>query len=492
MEEAIATLSDYVAEALAEAHTPGDEFRPDALLAEVLVDADPLTALSDMERGSAYFSTARQLVSYLKLCQTTRKRPSDEERSRLVALLRWVVREFGQWRLDADPKRHRLVALFVITRCCNYGDNLWTRFPAGFEANEKVLDELARIIAGARIGVATDEFSRSPISDGETIERFKVADAAGDWATICNEWRQYRDHAFFYRRALYLEAIPCLFRFGYQRLLTALAGLRQIVLAYQYLVTLTIEQSFTMVLASSNPYLHFGAVLASLPREREIPLKPGEEDLLTDLFLKIALDQAQWGRWMEALNRYPIRHPTIQAALGRALAQVAGDALYSYVNAISLSAHSRGSREVVAGCLREFRLRADLPRRQLLWRLAHDRWLQWNFDAAHKTQQELHQMGCSELDYAIVGYATECISEEERLSIRERIADSLSKLPDVWHTSSSGFSDEAYRLLSAYQVYGYAETIGPADDWLMETNRRVLPFDPAIHRYQAILYRMAT
>ena len=386
MEEAVAALRDTVRLALAEAQEPGNEARPDALLADVAIDSEPIPALAT-DRGHSYFASARQDIGFLEALRTTRKPPSVEERSRLAAMLRWAVRELGEWRLEDDVRRQKLVALFVFTRCCNPDGDFWYQFPPGLEQNANLLGELARLIAGWRIDLAIPGYSRNPISEGEAIERFRVADAAGDWATIANEWRQYESFVFVSQHVFYLEVIPCLQRFGYPQLLKSLSGIRQIILVVQFLSALTVKQSLALALDSDNAYVRFGAALAALPRNRKVSLDSAEEKLLTDLLVKVASETDQWARWMLAFNRFPMYYPAIQVSLGKALAAIPQTGIAAYADAVVLTTLGGNGREAVATCLREFRSAATLDRRQELWRRAYECWSKWNFDSAtaHRT-----------------------------------------------------------------------------------------------------------
>jgi len=104
----------------------------------------------------------------------------------------------------------------------------------------------------------------------------------------------------------------------------------------------------------------------------------------------------------------------------------------------------------------------------------------------------LHHVSFSELDYAIVGYALECLSAEVRAVY---ISDTVSKCSFVataWHATHRALSSECYRQLSLLQPFAYAEKAGTASDWLMHGNENILPFDPRVDRYQAMLYNIAS
>jgi hypothetical protein len=258
----------------------------------------------------------------------------------------------------------------------------------------------------------------------------------------------------------------------------------------QVLLALTVRKGLGMAFASGNPYVQFGVILRILQHQRRHreQMPPGEEALLAQLLTHVASNDAQWQAWMRALNNYPIRFPQIQSALGTALAQGPESALAPYVDAINLTTTGVG-RQQVAECLRSFRKASSPERRQELWKRAHGRWLEWNFAFNDKTDN-LVKIGNCELDYAIVGYAVECMNSQSRSQKCSELVATLSALPTAWHASELDFWRSVNRLLSCFQPYAYAQQASADDDWLLE-GKQFLPFDPRLDRYNAMLYKVS-
>jgi hypothetical protein len=441
-----------------------------------------------MYRGHAPFEAMRQQFGFLHICRMTGKAPSVEDQNRLAALMRWLVRELNEWSAANDPEFRTLAALFAVTRYCDHDDRFWPRFAEHVKSNPPLVQELERRIAGLRAQPSTSMLSRSPISDSEIIRRFNAADSAGDWATIASEWPRFGDLIFpdyvISQSAQYLHKLAA------NNLLQAADQLRQMVPVMQVLLALTVRKGFGLALASGNPYVQFGAILHMFQHERRHreQMAPDEEALLAQLLTHVASNDAQWQAWMRALNRYPIRYPQIQNALGTALAQGPESALAPYVDAINLTTLGVG-RQQVAGCLRSFRNTAPLGHRQELWKRAHARWLEWNFALNDKTEN-LVNIGNCELDYAVVGYAVECMDAPSRSQKCTELVATLSALPTIWHASESDFRRSVNRLLSCFQPYAYAQHMGAGDDWLLE-GKQFLPFDPRQDRYNAMLYKVS-
>lgn len=485
MEEAMTVLPDPAVLALEEAKKPGYELAPTALLELINADPNPTSTINDMDRGNAHFGAIMQEFGFLRVCRTTRKAPSPEDQSRLAALMRWVIREYSDWRPANDPQRRRLAALFVVTRYCDQSDGFWSRFAENINANPFLVQELGRRISGMRGQPAASTSSRTPISDSEKIGRFNAADTAGDWATIASEWPQF-GHLVFPDYFI-SQSVRYLHGLAPDALNVAVNQVREMLPVMLILLALTVRESLELAGATANPHVQFGAILRLLQEQwrRREKITSDEEVLVVKLLLGVTSDDALWEAWMQALNRYPVRYLQIQRALGTALANAAESAFKPYVDAINLTTSGVG-RIQVAECLRTFCAVAPLSRRQKLWRSAHERWSEWNFGSADKTET-LVNIGQCELDYAVVGYAIECLDSQERTQKCSDLVAQLNAMITDWHASEADFRRSVNRVLSRFQPYAYAQQIRPGDDWLIE-GKPFLPFDPQSDRYNALLY----
>ena len=100
------------------------------------------------------------------------------------------------------------------------------------------------------------------------------------------------------------------------------------------------------------------------------------------------------------------------------------------------------------------------------------------------------RVGCCELDYAIVGYAVECMTVQQRDEKCAAVVAELSSIDELWHASETDFIQSVAGILSVLQPYVFARQIGVNDDWLMAEGRYILPFDPQTEPYKAMLYRI--
>jgi len=272
--------------------------------------------------------------------------------------------------------------------------------------------------------------------------------------------------------ALQGQLIRYLGYFDRDRLGEATRNVAQFMVAMHIANALSPAERLEVGLATTNARLQFAFVYSTCHRQRHITLSPTERDLLSSLLLQIAANDANWLKWMTVFNRYPLRYPSLQPALGRALAVASEAALQSYIDSINLFPGRQGSRNSVAVCLAEFRAKATQQQQRLLWTAAFRRWSDWNFNEANP-EQYAFEIAWSELDYPVVAYAIDCLDAGARTQAQKEIFDQLSVLDNQWHESVTDCVTAFNRLLSALQPYAHAAatvaTSGPT------TNRDLLP-----------------
>jgi hypothetical protein len=116
--------------------------------------------------------------------------------------------------------------------------------------------------------------------------------------------------------------------------------------------------------------------------------------------------------------------------------------------------------------------------------------LGWNFNQADPNQH-LTEICWSNLDYAVIGYACECLDDAGRKAALETIGLKITTIEDAWHPSVTDLMSEWNRLLSRFQPYARASSIaGSGEDWLTE-NQTFLPFDKTQNWYAVMKFNVA-
>jgi hypothetical protein len=477
-----------------EAVMPGAIANPVAMLTAIASVENPIRALSDDDQANDLFAALDSEFGFIRFAKNGRSALQSEEQSRWTSLVRWLICAVQRWRQVDDPGSHTLVAIFIVAQTVDWNNELWTRMPSQTGSNIDLIQRLKELIGSFSVRFNAPSGAAEPISYREALERFTLADTTGDWAALEKGLMAFRLQPF--PNTLQTQAVRCLYSCGIGHLVEALSNLRQTIVALQIASTITVEQRFVLAVTSDNPYVQFGCVyhtLTNWPVPNE--LSANEQQLLTKVLLKVANDGARWDAWMKAFNASPMRHSALQVALGRALADGPDLAIDAYVNSINLSPKPSNSgqpdygRLNVAACLRTFRRDATPPRRAMLWTCAHKRWLAWRFDQANQ-DAHLFAINWSELDYALVGFACECLDDVGRQTAMEGVQNELQLLDERWHASISSIVTEWNRLLSQLQPYAHAShTLINGEDWLLE-GKTYLPFDPSTNEYFMMKYRL--
>jgi hypothetical protein len=472
--------------AVAAAAQPGAAAPPDELLALLANEESPLAALADRDKGNALFEAFNNQFGFISFNRVRRQPCSPEQLERWAGLIRWIAAEFRDWRRADDPKRARLVAVIVAAQSCDQDNDFWNAVWDGLGGSEMV-QAMADLLAGLNVQIATPGILGLAISEAEEVARFVKADAAGDWTTVADCLMRAGP---MLPSALVNQVVRCANRFGFERLVAATASLRQSLGAIQIANALSTADRLGLAIASENFYLRFICLFRTVLQQPGAPhLSRAEEDLVTELLLKVAADAEQWRLSMQAFNRFPTRYGLLQAPLGRALALTPEEAVAAYVESINLSIPIPQTRRCVAECCHAFKEAADGARRRLLWGLAFERWSAWDFNAADG-DKHLVNITVSELDFAVVGYAVECLDETQRGEAMTRIARELAIIDDEWHASFSDCLTAWNRLLSRFQPYAHAASaVASGTDWLAE-GRHYYFYEPRNERYLTMMYRV--
>jgi len=480
------TGGDELAEIIREAEQLGEIVVPTELISHLSKIDDPINVLQHDEQAHALFAAFNKDFGFVQAARFARKPLQPSDRSRCAALMRWMIQQLRHWRAVDDSRCRTLAAVFIAAQIFDADNRLWTLLPNDIGDNHDLFERLNGLLGTFGV-IFTTHGAKAPIWESDAVQEFQEADAAGNWLAIIRAWQLFPP---FFPGVPQTHAVRCLYRYGVQRLVEAVAGLRQTPAAMQVAGILTVEQRLTLAVASDNPYVQLASVYRTLA-DRPVPksLSSGDQKLLMQLLLKVTNDIPRWLAWMHIFNAYPFHYPALQAPLAETLAIGPNSVLEAYVNSILLVKMEPG-RQSVAACLRMFRLKASPERRAALWTVAHDRWRAWAFTKADLSQH-LMALARAELDYAVVGYACECMNEVERTKAVTEIGLQMFALEDEWHASFTDMLTGWNRLLSQFQPYAHAISVsGTMVDWLCEVEKTYRPFDQTQQPYLMMKYRV--
>jgi hypothetical protein len=484
MEETMKDTKQLLPEILKAAQNSGAELAPKKLLDLVSSSENPLASLGNRDVGNSYFQAIQEEFGTMRWFGPPETEPSPEVLEKRILLMRWLNRELIEWRSQDDTKQQKLTALFVTSRYFDIDNILWEIMPDGIESNKELLHALEIVVASSRVAFTSRDEERTPIWEKEAVASLEFAEANNDWVAIAQLWRAFESALI--PNSFLTETIRCLNRFGVEYLVRGVSGVSQIASAMRILGDLSILQRLRLAYASSNPMMQFSCMISNFfrwPKVRDLNEK--EHECLTALLGAVANEDARWKQWMQIFVLYPL---PVQQSLGQVLVTAKSEAVQAYIEALGPDKNHGNARTTVAECLQYFKAKATDERRKALWKLAYEKWLSSDFTTGSQ-QEHLMQVSFSLLDYPVVGYILECLTEAEREARIQALCSSLQVLDNQWHESFSDFISAWNRLLSRIQPYAHTRlVISDSQNWL--ANAQYSPCDPNSDRYTALLARM--
>ncbi|MFI3189194.1 hypothetical protein BCS42_10745 [Crenothrix sp. D3] len=335
--------------------------------------------------------------------------------------------------------------------------------PSCIQENAELLDELKNLISGFRNSFI--EFENTPIWEKETIIKFETAILNRDWVTFSKLWCFFENTSWS-PNFLMNEMVKLLATLDFNRLCNAFYNVQDIVIFMLPMYELTDKQILILGVESNNPFVEFVAFYHVASNENQFNQE--EESQIVTILTKVSKDTIRFQAWMDIFNKYPVRYPLLQTALGLFLADADLESMDSYINSISLnkSKLNDGGRVLVAKCLEAFSKKASLEKRVMLWTKAFNRWNEWNFET---NENCLIEIAFSELDFALVGYFIECLSEEERIEYQQNILNKMVNISTQWHSSITNFYTRWHQLVSQFQPITHTLNI-ENKSWLMNSS----------------------
>lgn len=385
---------------------------------------------------------------------------ATEEALHLARRLGWTVKALADWDPHQDRSGLRIEAALASVAAWNAYGGFWEAVRPRLQGRHLTIAALEIVLRGRALQTHVPD--NAPIWEREHLSAMQEAERARDWVDL-------RERARAFERLPHpdlgaQQATLALALLDWPRLIGLANRSESWLHSHLLMMPLPLADALRLAVGSGNGYARFAALERVAYREVR-DLRPQEAAALRNLLIVLAKDTNDWPRWLAICNRYPVRHPHMQAALGHALARSDGPALQAYVESISLDTSDSDTRANVTYCLSVFRVRAGVARRLALWRVAFERWQTWDF--ARNEGQNLTSLARSALDYGAVGWLIEGRPQMLLADLERSFANDLRSLDMRWHASLSTATSDFFRLVSRHQILAHATRRSAIDtDWL--------------------------
>jgi hypothetical protein len=426
----------------------GKKIPPTLLLQHLSSINDPLAVANDFDKTNDLFATLEQEFATLCHKHHPNFRVTDDDFECLTGLIRWLKTELEQF-YDREPSVSQLIAYLTTAAFLDHGRLLWRELPLRKAQCQGFFTVIKRLIEKAN----TRYFLRgvqAPIWEQETVDLFNTADDKGDFIEIDRLWISLQNAIM--PNFLLHQAVLCLAYNNFHLLVEASRSVKQTFVVMCIADALPTKMCYQLSFTSTNDWICFFCLYYSLKKEKGRPAPHrNTKRLLINTLCKIAQDREIWMKAMVVFNKYPMRYPSLQASLGKALAKVSLSALDNYVNAIQLDSNASG-REEIAVCLHSFRYSATQEQRRELFMRCYQRW-QTFMEVKPNRDRPYFTIFVTALDYGVIAYLSECAENEKMKVIIDSIYNQINDIGSYWHQNKMECITTFNMLLSRLQPY---------------------------------------
>lgn len=174
----------------------------------------------------------------------------------------------------------------------------------------------------------------------------------------------------------------------------------------------------------------------------------GSVTVVRDLLLQVAQTDL-WRAWLLDFARYPKGDTVGDRALSEALAQLTPAHWSAFVDAVELWTHAPTAR-AVASILVPFQHALGSEKSAEMWRLAYERWNDWDYDRGQKDRYLSAPAACS-FDFPVSMYYALLPLDEVRAE-EGRLLEGIATVERKWFTDLSALVTYRNRLSSRLRL----------------------------------------
>lgn len=380
---------------------------------------------------------------------------ADDDRVIWVDRLAWLLAELEACT-DSKFDFGKLAVVLAVSRAFMFDKCIWERLPTRYLSNN--LFACMSALVGATQCSFTSRGYSEPIWEREVVDRFQQSDEAEDWPTLVKDWQTIM--SAFWPDVNLQEATACLCvsKQGQNALAIAVdqfSSMAQVMNVANGMTSIQIADLAPQLKSRRTRFGFIQSLAFNHLRNEALPVTASKQ--LALLFQDVQSDSTEWQKWMNALNCYPVRSNALQTAFGLSLVGASTETKSIYVGAIDLSTYHGDCRIAASECLASFKENAGPDERKQFWTIIYKCWSEWSFGVSDQNVP-LTCMAVSELDYGVLGYFLENLTEEQRKADWDQTYAEMM-VSNEWHADKTAWTSEWYRALSKWQLIQYAQQI---------------------------------
>lgn len=440
-------------EAIKQSASKGMQRPPEKTLRYVATLTGPLAEAFGGQIGHPLFSTLQGEFEYLKQAQDLNRSLTVSQHAELIGLIRWLLAELRDIK-SLESSGGMLLACFAVSRFIGAGRILWQDVILPKKQYLMLFQALGKLLGSCQCAFSSSGLT-VPIYEQEIVNRFQDADKNENYIEVDHTLKPLMD--ILVPHFLLDEATLCLAYNDFNTLTEISSKMSQLVSVLSIVDPLPNNLRFRLSFESSSNRVRFAAIYQTLNNRRRKQRSFGATNhkILSALLVKIANGSKIWHQYMEVFNKYPVRYPAFQSALGDALARLSKSDCIEYIDAIDIG--SASGRVEVADCLCSFRQSATSKLQKILFEKCYQRWNEF-MDMKHQEHNRFDLVH-TEIDYGVVAFMTECMGYENVAARIISLEAEFSNLHLQWYASETGLTSAYYTILSRLQLYTHAKRI---------------------------------
>lgn len=366
--------------------------------------------------------------------------PDEEEKAQQrMQAQNWALQELDAWAPDPSLALYRLQIVLTTLLMSSSSDRVATQAVRQEVVDLPLLDGLDMLLKIASMGIHSHQHRSS---QDRWSEDALAAGRRGDFSNL--------GHLI---RHLEVEVSPdahlatmLLARFAPDRLARHIEEKNDLFFSVAVRDALA-DDAAKFALLVNNVTFKF-VCTSPLADTRVANAPEGSVTVVRDLLLQVAQTDL-WRAWLLDFARYPQGDTVGDRALSEALAQLTPAHWSAFVDAVELWTHAPTAR-AVASILIPFQHTLGSEKSAEMWRLAFERWNEWDYDQGQKDRHLGAPAACS-FDFPVSMYYALLPLDEVRAE-EGRLLEGIATVERKWFTDLSALATYRNRLSSRLRL----------------------------------------